>query len=179
MKATLIRQGIYVIGLTIVWLLLWDRFTVANTVAGLLVGALVLWVFPTKRRNRSSQEHPTVIRPIAVLRLLGYVFWQLVVSNLLVAREIVARRSRIRTGIIACRLHTTSPGLITLIADIIEISPGTMTVETRAEPPTIYLHVLMLHDTLHARHQLAHLERLVLAAFGTEGDVPGHVEQTP
>ena len=120
-----------------------------------------------------------MIRPLAALHLLGYVAWQLVVSNLLVAREIVARRSRIRTGIIACRLHTTSPGLITLIADIIEISPGTMTVETRAEPPTLYLHMLMLHDPLHARHQVAHIEKLVLRAFGTDDDVPDHVEVSP
>ncbi len=174
MKATLVRQGLYVAGLTVVWLMLWDRVSIANTVAGILVACLVLLVFPTKRRSRERKERPTVIRPFAVLRLLGYVVWQIAVSNLLVAKEIVARRSQIRTGIIACRLHTTSPGLITLIADIIEISPGTMTVDTRAEPPTLYLHVLMLHDPLHARHQVAHLEQLVLRAFGTDEDVPEH-----
>ena len=88
----------------------------------------------------------------------------------------VAPRQRIRTGIIACRLRTTSPGMITLIADILEISPGTMIVDARSEPPTLYVHFLMLREPLEARHEVAHLERLVLRAFGADTDVPAGEE---
>lgn len=169
-RRTLIRRGLYVVGLTLVWLMLWDTFSVANAASGVLVACLVLIVFPTKEREERTAPHATVIRPFAVLRLVLYVAGQLVVSNALVAREIVARRSRIRTGIVACRLQTSTPGMITLIANLIEISPGTMTVEVRAEPPTIYVHMLMLRELLEARASVAHLERLVLDAFGTDAD---------
>jgi multicomponent Na+:H+ antiporter subunit E len=175
-KAFLLRQGLYVLGLTAVWVMLWDRVSVANIASGVLVAVVLLVVFPTRRQT--GQVGATVIRPLAIARLLGYVAVQLVVSNWLVAREIVSRRSHIRTGIVACRLHTTSPNLITLISSILEISPGTMTVELRAEPPTLYLHVLMLRDVLDARRSVAHLESLVLRAFGTASDVidPVHPE---
>jgi len=169
MRRSLNRRLLYVAGLTIVWLMLWDRMTIANAVAGVLVATLVLIVFPTARRV--SEARPAVIRPFAVLRLFGYLFVQLIVSNWLVARQIVARRAHIRTGIVACRLHTDTPGLIALLASIVELSPGMMTVDTRAEPPTLYVHVLVLDDVLAARRDVAHLERHVLRAFGTDDDL--------
>ena len=45
-----------------------------------------------------------------------------------------------------------------------------MTVDVRAEPPTLYVHVLMLRDVIAARREVAHLEHLLLRAFGTEQD---------
>ena len=168
MKASLGRRLLYVAALTAVWLMLWDRITLPNAAAGVVVACVVLVVFPTARRVREAR--PAVIRPLAVLRLAGYIAVQLVISNWLVAREILARRSRIRTGIVACRLHTDAPGLITMLANIVALSPGTMTVDVRAEPPTLYVHVLMLRDVIAARREVAHLEHLVLRAFGTEQD---------
>jgi multisubunit Na+/H+ antiporter MnhE subunit len=176
MRASLARRLLYVAALTGVWLLLWDRITVANAVAGVLVACVVLIVFPTARRVRDAR--PTVIRPLHVLVLAGYIARQLVVSNWLVAREILSRRSHIRTGIVACRLHTDTPGLVTLLANIVALSPGTMTVDARAEPPTLYVHVLMLRDVLGAKRDVAHLEHLVLRAFGTEADrIDGEVRR--
>lgn len=168
-KRTLQRRLLYVAGLTLVWLMLWDRMSIANAVAGVLIACLVLIVFPTARKVLETR--PAVIRPLGVLRLLGYLFVQLVVSNWLVARQIVSRRAHIRTGIVACRLHTDTPGLIALLASIVELSPGMMTVDTRAEPPTLYVHVLMLDDEIAARREVAHLERHVLRAFGTDDDL--------
>jgi multicomponent Na+:H+ antiporter subunit E len=167
-KGTLLRRLIYVAVLTVVWLMLWDRISIANAVSGVAVACLVLVVFPTARLVRRTQ--PAVVRPVAVLRLAGYVAGQLVVSNWLVAREILSRRSHIRTGIVACRLRTDTPGLVTLLANIVALAPGTLTVDARAEPPTLYVHVLMLRDVVTARRAVAHLEQLVLRAFGTDAD---------
>ena len=168
MRASIVRRMLYVTALTLVWLLLWDRITVANAVGGVVVACVVLIVFPTASRVREAR--PAVIRPLPTMRLAGYVLAQLAVSNGLVAREILSPRSHVRTGIVACRLRTDSPGLVTLLANIVALSPGTMTVEVRAEPPTLYVHVLMLRDVAAARRGVAHLEHLVLRAFGTEDD---------
>ena len=168
MNGALARRAVYLATLTLVWLMLWDRITVANAISGLVVASVVLVVFPTARRVHDAR--PAVIRPLAALRLGGYIAVQLAVSNWLVAREILSRRTRIRTGIIACRLHTDAPGLITLLANIVALTPGTMTVDVRAEPPTLYVHVLMLRDVLGARREVAHLEHLILRAFGGERD---------
>jgi multicomponent Na+:H+ antiporter subunit E len=168
MTAPIGRRLLYVGALTVVWLMLWDRITIANAVSGIAVACLVLVVFPTARLARAAR--PTVIRPLACARLAVHVATQLVVSNWLVAREILSRRSHIRTGVVACPLHTGSAGLITLLANIVALSPGTMTVDVRAEPPTLYVHVLMLRDVAAARGEVARLEQLLLRAFGSESD---------
>lgn len=168
MRASIGRRVLYIAALTAVWLMLWDRITVANALSGVAVACLVLAVFPTARVVRNAR--PAVFRPVATVRLAGFVAAQLVVSNWLVAREILSRRSHIRTGILACPLHTESHGLITLLANIVAVSPGTMTVDVRAEPPTLYVHVLMLRDVAAAKSEVARLEQLLLRAFGTESD---------
>jgi multicomponent Na+:H+ antiporter subunit E len=168
MKGRVGRRLLYVATLTVVWLMLWDRITVANAVSGVAVAVLVLVVFPTARLIR--QARPPAFRPFAALRLASYVAGQLVVSNWLVAREILSRRSHISTGIVACPLHTESAGLITLLANIVALSPGTMTVDVRAEPPTLYVHVLMLRDVGAAKGEVARLEQLILRAFASQPD---------
>lgn len=171
MKAMLMRQGLYVVALTVVWTMLWDRISVANIAGGVVVSCVLLAVFPTAWRAHEKRRHAPVVRPLAVARLCGYVAWQLVVSNWMVARQIVRRRADVRTGIVGCRLHTSSVPLTTLIANILSLSPGTMTVDVRSQPSTIYVHVLVLRNVLEVRRSVAHLERLVLLAFASDGDV--------
>lgn len=168
MSASFPRRLLYVAALTLVWLLLWDRITIANAAGGVVVACVVLVVFPTARRVRDAR--PPVIRPLATLRLAGFVAVQLAVSNWLVAREILSRRSHVRTGIVACPLRTDAPGVVTLLANIVALSPGTMTVDVRADPPTLYVHVLMLRDVAAARREVVRLEGLVLRAFGTDAE---------
>jgi multicomponent Na+:H+ antiporter subunit E len=96
---------------------------------------------------------------------------QFVVSNALVAREIVARRSRVRTGIVACPLRTESEPIITLLANVLALSPGTMPVDVQTSPPVIHLHVLVLRDVARARRDVARLEELAVGAFGSDEDV--------
>jgi multicomponent Na+:H+ antiporter subunit E len=167
-RASFSRLLVYVATLTAVWLMLWDQITIANAVAGVVVGCLVLVVFPTARRVGTGR--PAIVRPLAVVRLACYVVVQLVVSNWLVAREILGRRSHIRTGIVAVPLRTNAPGMVTLLGNIVALSPGTMTVEARAEPPTLYVHVLMLRDVQAAKREVAHLEHLLLRAFDPDAD---------
>ena len=47
------------------------------------------------------------------------------------------------------------------------LSPGTMTVEVELDPPTIYLHILDLHDVGQVRASIATLEDLTVRAFGS------------
>ena len=113
--------------------------------------------------------------PFAVLRLLVHFVTQLVVSNAVLAWQIVRPHPALRTGIVSCQLHTRSPGLITLITDILALSPGTITVDvdTRDDggPSTIFVHVLRLDDPADVRGRVARLERMVVDAFGTRDEV--------
>lgn len=156
--------------LTALWVLLWGDISVANVASGALVAVALMVLYPTRSAASGGRNK---VRPLAVARLVLHIVVQLVVSNAVVAREIVTPRSRIRTGIVACRLRTRSDGMIAFLADVLALSPGTMPVDIGVDPPTIYVHVLHLRDPQRSRREVATLEALAIRAFGSDEEVAG------
>ena len=158
------RQALRITFLTGIWVLLWGRVSVANVASGAVVSGLLLVLYPTGAVADTPVGRP---RPIAFLRLLAFFLRQFVVSNAYVAREIVTRGSNIRTGIVACRLRTDSERIITFLANVLSLSPGTMPVHVQVQPPVIYVHVLHLDHPDITRMAVARLEDLTVRAFGS------------
>lgn len=154
--------------LTAIWTLLWGDLSLANVLTGVAVSTLLLVVFPAQQRTVPGLGRP---RPLGLVRFLLYVLGQFVVSNVLVAIEIVSPRSRVRTGIVACPLRTRSPSMIAFLANVVALTPGTMPVDVETDPPVIYVHVLVLKDVGSARRGIARLESLAVRAFGTAEDI--------
>lgn len=156
------RIALRIVPLVALWLLAWGDVSVANVMSGIAVALGLLIAFPP----RPSSGPRVRLRPAAMARLAGYVIVQLVVSNLLVAREIVSRRSRIRTGVLAHHLQQPSDAVLSVMANVIALSPGTMTVDVSSDPAVLYVHFLLLDDVEDARRAIARLERLVADALG-------------
>ena len=144
------------------WLLAWGQVSVANVASGVVVAAGLLVAFPPHRRAVSGPS----ISPVGAARLVLYVLGQLVPSNVLVTREILGRRSRIRAGVLAYPLQQPSDAVLSLMAHVIALTPGTMAVEATSDPPVLYIHFLLLDDLGEARRTVARLERLAIAALG-------------
>ena len=85
--------------LVAIWVLAWGQNLVANILTGILLAIVVLAVFPPEITGPRLR-----VNPVALLRLVAYVSWDLIKSNLLVAREVLSRRSRIHTGVIVHEL---------------------------------------------------------------------------
>ncbi len=143
------------------WLLAWGQVSVANVASGIVVATVLLVAFPPHRRAVSGAS----ISPAGTARLILYVLGQLVPSNVLVTREIISRGSRIRTGVLAYPLEQPSEAVLSLMAHVIALTPGTMTVEATSDPPVLYVHFLLLDDLAKARRTVARLERLAVAAL--------------
>lgn len=163
-----VRLPALVIWLTVVWALLWGDFSLASLLSGLAIALLVVWLArPTGVRGIQL----TSFHPVSALVFLGYFLYQLVKSNLIVTWEVITPVSRVNRAIAAIPLHVTTPGLVTLIANAITLTPGTLTVDVREPhvggPPTLYVHVLHFDDLDHVRRGVLTLERLVVRAFGS------------
>lgn len=144
------------------WLLAWGDLSPGNVLSGILLSAMLLVVFPPNT-GRDGRPRPN---PVAIVRLAAYIVRQLVTSNVLVAREILSPGSRVHTGVLAYQVRHPADEVITGIANIIALTPGTMTVEATNEPAIIYVHFLLLDDEDAARTSIGHLEDLVVAALG-------------
>ena len=115
--------------LTVLWLVLWRDVSVANVVSGVAIALVVLAVFPPRQ---VTGDH--ALRPLKLVAFISYFAWKLVVSNLIVAREIVTPRDHVRSGIVAVPVVACSDLVTTVVANAISLTPGTLTLEVRRDP---------------------------------------------
>ena len=73
----------------------------------------------------------------------------------------------IRTGVIAVPLRTESEFALMVVANVITITPGTITIEAKGSPAVLYVNVLHLHDIDKIRRNLLRIEELSVRAFGS------------
>jgi multicomponent Na+:H+ antiporter subunit E len=155
------RLGL-VVWLVALWQLLWRDVSVANLASGVVAAGLVTTVRPGGPSLAAGHR----VRPLHLLSFLSYFAWLLVVSNLVVAREVVTRRDHIRSGIVAVPLGDSSELVTTVLADAITLTPGTLSVDVRHAPPRLFVHVLHVRDVEGVRRDILRLQRLVLRAMG-------------
>lgn len=153
--------------LLVVWLALWGQTTTANVLSGMAVAVGVQLVPRPHRGGRFA------FRPVAALRFLVYFVRQLVTASIVVAVEVATRRNHINTGIVAVPLRGASDALVTLVADAVTLTPGTLTIEVTRNPPTLYVHVLHLKDVEEVRRGIRRTEVLAVRAFGSREALAG------
>jgi multicomponent Na+:H+ antiporter subunit E len=181
LRSTVVRHVGRLVFLTTIWVLLWGSLSVANVLSGVAVALVLLAVSPlagSRSQNGAHRAPAGVVvgsRLLGWLRLLARIVGQLIVSNAVIAREIVTPGSRIRTGIVACPLHTDSEHVVTFMANVLALTPGTMPVHVQVNPPVIYVHVLHLAHPDATRRSIARLEALAVRAFGAS---PAEVAST-
>ena len=146
--------------LTAIWSMLWSDWSVANVVSGLLVSLAVVTVF------RSGRRGTVTVRPLRATKLLVVFAVELVKSTFTVARAVIAPRHRVHAGIIAVPLRGCSDAIATLIADLISLTPGTLTVEVSRDPLVLYVHALDTRDIDSLRAGIHRFELLAVQAFG-------------
>jgi multicomponent Na+:H+ antiporter subunit E len=160
------------IWLTVVWVALWGDISAYNVLTGLLVAAVVCVVFPLPRLQLRLRVRPLRLGWL-VLRFLADV----VIASVHVARTTLRLRRQPRNAVIEVSLRTPSDFVLTVVAEMTSLVPGSLVVEARRSTHTLYLHVLDARDqagVARMRAQVLALERRVVLAFGAE---TGHLDQ--
>lgn len=147
-----------------VWLLMQQSLAVAHLLSGVLLALAV----PRLVHGFLGRA----VRPAAVgqaLRLTALVLWDIVVSNLTVARLVLDPSSRPRPAWVPVPLDIQHPTGITLLAAIITTTPGTVSCVVDDEAGHILVHALDCDDPAAAAAQMkARYEMPLRAIF--EGD---------
>ena len=153
--------------LTVLWLLLWDDLSTANVLSGLAVAVAVLAFARMPRVRAAADDDRPRVRPVATAYLVVYVLYKLVEANLILAWEIITTKNRINVGVVAVPLRTDSEVAMMVVANVITLTPGTVTIESVGSPPVLYVNVLHLHSIDDVRADLLHIEDLCVKAFGS------------
>ena len=159
------RWLVYVVGLAAIWVLLWGSASAANVLSGLAIGSLLVLLVPGLRRRGTGSY---AFRPVALARLVVHMLGVTVRSNVELTREVLAPSSRLRTAIVGVPLPGCSDELLTLITNLLALSPGTMPIELRQDPIVLYVHVLHRNDVEDVRRAIVRLTDLTVRAFGSD-----------
>ena len=164
-KHELAGRATLVVWLTAMWMMLWGSFSIPNLVVGVGIASVLVLVSPPA----PVRNDPFYVHPLPAVSFIAWYAWALVVSNVSVAREVLAPKARsgIRPAIVAVQLRTRSGRLATIIANAITLTPGTMTIDARGRPAVLFVHVMSFEDAAATREEMADLERRVVDAFGT------------
>ncbi len=114
-------------------------------------------------------------------RVLVFPFYyalEVIKANLGVAREILTPGSRITAGFVELPLRATSDLEITTIANMISLTPGTVTVAVRKDPATLWVHGMYVEDPDAFRADLYAMEARMIGALRRDGD-PGPLPPQP
>lgn len=154
-------QPFAVAWLTLVWLSLWGELTPLLLVGGLLVAVLVCVAFPLPPVDLGCR-----VRPLLLTGVVARFAVDVVRASIQVA-GVVLRRRPVNNAVVAVDLDTASDFVMTLVAGMLSLTPGSVVVEARRSTHTLYLHVLDVPDTEAAekfrRSALALEQRLLRA----------------
>jgi multicomponent Na+:H+ antiporter subunit E len=154
------RHAVLVVVFTLVWLALTGWFTPANVLLGLAVGVVVTGLVGG-RGGRMAMP-----RPLKLIWLLGLFLVELWRSAVRVARLAFSPRLALKPAIIAFPLTVESDAEITLLANMITLTPGTLSVDVSADRRVLYVHCV---DTADIDAEIAAIrsgfEQRILEAF--------------
>jgi multicomponent Na+:H+ antiporter subunit E len=159
------RYGLLV-WLTAVWVGLWGSVTVANVLGGLVVATVLLVGLPMP--DVASRG---IVRPLMLLRFVGFFTVDLVRASLQVVALVLRPRRELRQAVVAVEVVGASEQLLTLLANAISLTPGTLTLEVDRPRQTLFVHVLQIGADREAvervRRSILRVERLAIDAIGS------------
>ncbi len=136
--------------LALVWAALQGDITLANLLVGYAVGYVILallakgGVMPSTFASRAAHA----------VRLTGFFAWALLLSNVRVALDVLRPRTTIRPAVVAIPLDVTSDGEILLLSMLINITPGSVTIDLSGDRRTLYVHVMHMESAEASRREI-------------------------
>ncbi len=74
--------------------------------------------------------------------LAGFFVWEILLANVRVASDVLRPRMQIRPAVVAIPLDVTTDGEILLLSMLIDITPGSVTIDLSEDRRTLYVHVM-------------------------------------
>ena len=130
-----------VLVIAILWMVLAKEPTLRNLLLGIVFG----WAI-TLFTSRFLPVKPRVGSWVALAKFVPLFLWDVVVANLNVARIILSPIRKPRSAWVVVRLTTRNPYTIATLANVITLTPGTVSAELGPRRRTLLVHALDTED---------------------------------
>ncbi len=126
--------------------------------SGFGLGYAALWL--SKPLYRNTRYFTTLPKTI---NLVAYFLKELVISNLRVLWDVITPGHINRPGIIGVPLTAQTDLEIFVVASLISLTPGTLSIDLSEDRKTLFVHVMFLYDVEETKAEIKNgLERRVL-----------------
>ncbi|MEC7119986.1 MAG: Na+/H+ antiporter subunit E [Pseudomonadota bacterium] len=147
--------------LAISWMALMHSVEIFHIVAGLVIGLVI----PRMIHPFLAQAHH--VKWLKAIRFSGIVLWDIVISNVVVARLVLGSIRNMHPAWIRVPLASDHPTVNALFATIITTTPGTVSAVIDEEQQEILVHALNCDDAeASAIEMKARYEQPLLEIFG-------------
>ncbi|MEC7259139.1 MAG: Na+/H+ antiporter subunit E [Pseudomonadota bacterium] len=148
--------------LTLVWLMLVNRFSWNSVIFGFFLGLLIPFVIRPYWPNMSRMRHP-----VKIAEYVAVVLYDIVVANITVAMLILfKRRDQLRQAWISIPLELRTPEAITTLAGTITLTPGTVSCDISDKGHYLLVHCLHAPDPDAVRDEIINrYERRLVEIF--------------
>jgi len=149
------------VALALGWAALVGSFELHSLLIGFAIGYAALWLTqPLFGRTGYF------VRVGRVCRLVGFFFYELLVSSLRVVWDVFTPDHLSRPGILAVPLDAESDSEILLVASLISLTPGSLSLDVSPDRRTLYVHAMFIEDPADLRRSLKEgFEKMVIEAL--------------
>lgn len=129
------------VALWLIWLLLNNTVALGHVVLGALLAIFIPWF-----SAGFWQEKVTIRRPLLLAKFVCVVIYQILIANMMVARLILTNQEKLHPGFLSVPLELTSPIAISLLANTISLTPGTVSCDLSEDQKSLLIHALHIED---------------------------------
>ena len=147
--------------MAVIWATVSGSFTLLNLIFGFVLSLLTLYLLRERFVGRDYTS-----RTRRVLSLVLLVLVELAKSAWRVATLVLSPKMDLKPGVFAYPLTVKSDWEISLLANLITLTPGTLSVDVSEDRQTLYVHALDCSDIEAARRDIADgFEKKIMEAF--------------
>ncbi len=135
--------------LALAWAAATEQFTPANLIIGFGLGYLLLSLMPPLPGAGAYY--------LQMREMVGFALFflkEILVSNLRVAYFVLSPLSKLNAGVIAVPLEEMTDTELTILANMITLTPGTLSLDISDDRRTIYIHTMYIGDPVQFRKSI-------------------------
>jgi len=124
-----------------IWMLLNNTFAPGHLLLGFLLAMIIPWL-----TSDFWPEKVNIKQPVTLIKFIGVVLWDILIANVKVAILILDKSDKLTPAFFTIDLDIQSPIGISILANTISLTPGTVSCDYKFDSHQLLIHGLSVDD---------------------------------
>lgn len=143
--------------LALAWIALTGFFSPGNFMFGFILGYIAILI---SRPQTDSAKY--LLKFPKLLFFFIHFSWEVIKANLRVGYDVLTPTHNMRPGVISFKMNATKDYEITLLMNMISLTPGTLSLDISRDRRILYVHAMYIDDLEQLRKELRDFETRLL-----------------